>query len=137
MLPTTRSPFGEFMRPSGSPRKFLSRRITWDWTASVQHFSGAPRRNCVILSARPIATERPGWDFDYEALWQFGTFGAANIRAWTVASETGYRLPTAVLKPRFSAKVDISSGDHPKSDPTILGTFDPLFPKGNYFGVLA
>ena len=87
--------------------------------------------------SRPIATERPDWDFDYEALWQFGTFGAANIRAWTVASETGYRLPTVVLKPRFSAKADISSGDHPKSDPNTLGTFNALFPKGNYFGVLA
>lgn len=87
--------------------------------------------------SRPIATERPAWDFDYEALWQFGTFGSANIRAWTVASETGYRLPTMTLKPRFSAKADISSGDHPNSDPNTLGTFNPLFPKGNYFGVLA
>ena len=39
------------------------------------------------------------------------------------------------LKPRFSAKADISSGDHPGSN--TLGTFNPLFPKGNYFGVLA
>src|SRR6266436_6656826 len=44
--------------------------------------------------SRPIAERNPGWDFDYEALWQFGTFGSANIRAWTVASETGYRFPT-------------------------------------------
>ena len=44
--------------------------------------------------SRPIATERPAWDFDCEALGQFGTFGTANIRAWTVASETGYRIPT-------------------------------------------
>jgi hypothetical protein len=85
--------------------------------------------------SRPIATEHPGWDFDYEGLWQFGTFGSANIRAWTVASETGCRLPTLPLKPRFSAKADISSGDHPNSN--ALGTFNPLFPKGNYFGVLA
>jgi Alginate export len=85
--------------------------------------------------SRPIATERPAWDFDYEALWQFGTFGSANIRAWTVASETGYRLPTMTLKPRFSVKADISSGDHPNSN--TLGTFNALFPKGNYFGVLA
>ena len=84
---------------------------------------------------RPIATEKPGWDFDYEGLWQFGTFGSANIEAWTVASETGYRLPTTPLKPRFSAKADISSGDNPNSK--TLGTFNPLFPKGNYFGVLA
>ena len=25
--------------------------------------------------SRPVATEGPGWDFDYEGLWQFGTFG--------------------------------------------------------------
>ncbi len=87
--------------------------------------------------SRPIATERPGWDFDYEALWQFGSFGSANIRAWTMASENGYRLTSVALKPRFSTKVDVSSGDHPKSNPNTLGTFNPLFPKGNYFGVLA
>jgi hypothetical protein len=43
--------------------------------------------------SRPVAETNPGWDFDYEALWQFGRFGSANIRAWTVASETGYGRP--------------------------------------------
>jgi hypothetical protein len=85
--------------------------------------------------SKPVASERPGWDFDDEALWQFGSFGAADIRAWTVASETGYRIPTIPLKPRFSAKADISSGDHPATN--TLSTFNPLYPKGNYFGVLA
>src|ERR1700743_1931952 len=85
--------------------------------------------------SRPVATERSGLDFDYEGAWQFGTFGSGNIRAWTVASETGYRFPTVLLKPRFSAKADISSGDNSRSK--TLGTFNPLFPKGNYFGVLA
>jgi hypothetical protein len=85
--------------------------------------------------SRPVAQTKSGWDFDYEALWQFGTFGSANIRAWTVASETGYRFPTVPLKPRFSAKADISSGDDPRTN--TLATFNPLFPKGNYFGVLA
>jgi hypothetical protein len=85
--------------------------------------------------SRPIATEKAGWDFDYEALWQFGTFGSDNIEAWTAASETGFRIPTVRFKPRFSAKADISSGDNPNSK--TLGTFNPLFPKGDYFGVLA
>lgn len=85
--------------------------------------------------SRSIAQTKPGWDFDDEALWQFGTFGSANIRAWTVASETGYRLPNVSLKPRFSVKADISSGDDPGTN--TLGTFNPLFPKGNYFGVIA
>ena len=85
--------------------------------------------------SRAIATERPGWDFDDEALWQFGSFGSDGIEAWTIATETGYRIPTIPLKPRFSAKADISSGDNPNSK--TLGTFNPLFPKGDYFGVLA
>jgi hypothetical protein len=85
--------------------------------------------------SRPIATSKAGWDFDDEGLYQVGTLGTGNIRAWTVGTETGYRLPNAPLKPRFSMKADISSGDHPDSN--SLGTFNPIFPKGNYFGVLA
>jgi hypothetical protein len=39
------------------------------------------------------------------------------------------------VKPRSSVKTDISSGDDPRTN--TLGTFNSLFPKGNYFGVLA
>ena len=85
--------------------------------------------------SRPIAQTDGGWDFDYEGVWQFGSFGAANIRAWTCASETGYSVPALPLKPRFSLRADISSGDDPNTG--ALGTFFPLFPIGNYFGVLA
>ena len=94
----------------------------------MRHSIGA-RLSC------PFAERKRGWDFDYEALWQFGTFGSANISAWTVASETGYRFLNLPLKPRFSAKADVSSGDDSRTN--TLGTFNPLFPKGNYFGVLA
>lgn len=84
---------------------------------------------------RPIAAREPGWDFDYEGVWQFGSFGSAGLEAWTIASDTGYTIPTWRLKPRFSLKADISSGDNPRSN--TLGTFYPLFPIGNYFGVIA
>jgi hypothetical protein len=84
---------------------------------------------------RPIATEEPGADFDYEGVLQFGTFGPDDIRAWTFASDTGYSLTTLPLRPRFSIKADISSGDNPGSH--TLGTFNPIYPIGNYFGVLA
>jgi hypothetical protein len=84
---------------------------------------------------RPTATKESDWDFDYEGAWQFGSFGADGIRAWTFASDTGYSLPNVPLKPRISVKADISSGDNPTSH--SLGTFSPLFPIGNYFGVLA
>jgi hypothetical protein len=84
---------------------------------------------------RPIATREPGADFDYEGVVQFGTFGSDDIRAWTFASDTGYSLTTVPLRPRFSIKADISSGDNPGSH--TLGTFNPIYPIGNYFGVLA
>jgi hypothetical protein len=84
---------------------------------------------------RPIATQESGADFDYEGVVQFGTFGSDDIRAWTFASDTGYSLTTVPLRPRFSIKADISSGDNPGSH--TLGTFNPIYPIGNYFGVLA
>jgi hypothetical protein len=84
---------------------------------------------------RPIATQEPGVDFDYEGVVQFGTFGSDDIRAWTFASDTGYTLTTLPLRPRFSIKADISSGDNPGGH--TLGTFNPIYPIGNYFGVLA
>jgi hypothetical protein len=85
--------------------------------------------------SHPVATERPGLDYDFEGVWQFGSFGSAKIEAWTLASNTEYRFPTAPLKPWFSVKADISSGDHPGSN--TLGTFNPLYPSGHYFGVFA
>ena len=84
---------------------------------------------------RPIAKKERDWDCDYEGMWQFGSFGSDNIRAWTFASDTGYSFPNAPLKPRLSVKSDISSGDNPRTN--TLGTFNPIFPIGNYFGVLA
>ena len=84
---------------------------------------------------RPVQTKERGWDLDYEGVWQFGTFGPINIRAWTFASDTGYSLPDLTFKPRLSVNSDISSGDDPRHN--SLGTFNALFPIGNYFGVLA
>jgi hypothetical protein len=105
-------------------------------TATFNRGTGHEVRHSIgARLSRPIAQTKPGWDFDDEGLWQFGSFGSANIRAWSVASETGYRFPTVPLKPRFSTKADISSGDDPRTN--TLGTFNPLFPKGNYFGVIA
>jgi hypothetical protein len=104
--------------------------------AAYQRGTAAELRHSVGARLwRPVATREPGWDFDDEGVWQFGTFRSEEIRAWTVASDTGYSLPNLPLKPRFSMKADVSSGDDPRS--RTLGTFYPVFPIGNYFGVLA
>jgi hypothetical protein len=105
---------------------------------SFKYNRGTAQETRHTLGARlwhPPAAKESDWDFDYEGVWQFGSFGAKGIRAWTFASDTGYHFPSVPLKPRISVKADISSGDNPRSH--SLGTFSPLFPLGNYFGVLA
>lgn len=72
-------------------------------------------------------------DYEVEAAYQTGSFGRGGIRAWTVASNAGYMAPSWPGRPRFGMMLDATSGD---SDPTNanLGTFNPLFPGGTYFG---
>jgi hypothetical protein len=74
-------------------------------------------------------------DYNVEAVVQTGTFDNADIRAWTIASDTGYRINTAG-QPRLGVRADITSGDRDRRD-NRLGTFNPLFPKGAYFGLIA
>lgn len=78
---------------------------------------------------RPVGK---AWDYDYEAVWQRGRFGSGSINAWTVASNTGYTWESIRWKPRAGWKADVTSGDRNPHDGK-LGTFNALFPKGNYF----
>lgn len=77
-----------------------------------------------------------GWDHDTEGVLQLGTFDQASrsqdIIAWTIASNTGYTFEQAAWKPRVGLKLNVASGDDDASDGT-LGTFNPLFPRNNYF----
>ncbi len=74
-------------------------------------------------------------DYNVEAIVQTGHFANTDIRAWTIASDTGYRIGAAG-RPRFGLRADITSGDRDRNDDR-LGTFNPLFPKGAYFGLIA
>jgi hypothetical protein len=71
-----------------------------------------------------------GWDYDTEGNFQFGEFGTRDIRAWTLASNTGYTLHQIWGKPRLGLQADAASGGGPTG---TLRTFDPLFPKNAYF----
>lgn len=74
-------------------------------------------------------------DYNVELVGQFGRFGSARILGWTVASDTGFRLSTKG-RPRLGVRADITSGDRDRTDDR-LGTFNPLFPRGGYFGLIA
>lgn len=71
-------------------------------------------------------------DYNFEALYQSGAFGAKVIRAWTFASDTGYTATDLPWSPRIGLKADIASGDKDGRD-NALNTFNALFPKGGYF----
>jgi hypothetical protein len=76
----------------------------------------------------------PGaWDYNCETLIQTGSLGAADILAWTLATDTGYTFKSLLFSPRLGLKADIASGDPDPTDDR-LGTFNALFPKQPYFG---
>ena len=70
------------------------------------------------------------WDYDTEGIFQFGDFGSGNIRAWSVASNTGYTLASLWGQPRLGLQADVASGGGPGK---TLKSFYPLFPKFAYF----
>ncbi|HYB08326.1 MAG TPA: alginate export family protein [Alphaproteobacteria bacterium] len=70
------------------------------------------------------------WDYDTEGVFQFGAFGTEDIRAWTLASNTGYTIGDLWGQPRLGLQADIASGGGPGG---TLKSFNPLFPKFAYF----
>lgn len=75
---------------------------------------------------------RNDWDWNLEGVWQWGSFGAASIRAWTLSLDAGYTFTNLPFSPRMGLKTDAISGDRDPLDDR-LGTFNPLFPKLPYF----
>lgn len=74
-----------------------------------------------------------GWDWNWEAAVQRGRFGEAHIRAWSLATDTGYRFASVQGQPRVAVLLAAASGDKDPTDQR-LGTLNPLYPRGNYFG---
>jgi hypothetical protein len=70
-----------------------------------------------------------------EADFQFGRFGAGNIRAWKYAQSMSWYFRDRPLRPVVSLLGAISSGDTSPTSST-LRTFNPLFPRGLYYGYI-
>ncbi len=76
-------------------------------------------------------------DYNFEFMYQFGSFGDATISAYTIASDTGYTWTLgADSKIRFSLRADIYSGDDDPND-ADLNAFNPFFPRGKHISQLA
>jgi len=80
--------------------------------------------------------KRAAWDFDFEAVTQFGSFDGGDIRAWTTSADAGYTLDHTKLAPRLGLRTEIISGDRDAAD-SDLETFNAMYPRGAYFGEMA
>lgn len=74
--------------------------------------------------------------FDLEAVYQLGKFGDHVIRAWTASFNNSYTIDHLKVPIDVGLKGELISGDRHYDD-GILGTFNPLFPRGAYFGLAA
>ena len=77
-----------------------------------------------------------GFRYDAELVYQWGKLGEKSIRAWTISINAGYQLADIKYQPELGLKAELISGDGQYGDQR-LGTFNPLFPKGAYFGLAA
>lgn len=78
----------------------------------------------------------PPWRYDIEGVYQFGNFSTSNISAWTLSSNVSYTLLNTKFTPQAGLKIEAISGDKKYADGK-LNTFNPLFPRGAYFGLAA
>ncbi len=100
--------------------------------ALARYVQGMAHERRWTLGAR-VSGRRNAWDWNWESIVQGGQFGNADIRAWSLATDTGYTFEDVTGQPRLALLVAIASGDKDPDDDR-LGTLNPLYPRGNYFG---
>jgi hypothetical protein len=74
--------------------------------------------------------------YDIESVYQFGRFAGKSISAWTLSFNTSYTFNEFKKSPELGVKTEVISGDRVLGDDK-LQTFNPLFPRGAYFGLAA
>ena len=97
--------------------------------------SGTGREHRQTYGVRVFGSAK-GWSWNWEAMVQRGRFDGSRIRAWSLATETSYKFAGAPRAPELRLRANIASGDK-ASTPGRLESFNPMFPKGKYFGELS
>ena len=104
--------------------------------AAGEAVQGTANERRHTVGGRLWGRSETGWDWNFEVAFQWGRFGSGDILAWTAASDMGYTFRALPWTPRLGLRADIASGDKDAAD-RDLQTFNPLFPRGNYFSELA
>ncbi|WP_164988281.1 alginate export family protein [Bradyrhizobium betae] len=80
--------------------------------------------------------DKGSWHWNIEGALQGGHFAGHPRTGWGIGGEVGYRFLNVPTTPDFSFLSEVISGDDNPRDQR-LGTFNPLFPRGKYFGALS
>lgn len=102
-------------------------------TANFDDGKGKERRHSV--GAR-VWKRTGNWQYDFEGLYQWGKFATKDITAWTISSNSSYSFLALKYQPQIGLKTELISGDK-NYDDDKLNAFNPLFPRGAYFGLAA
>ena len=79
------------------------------------------------LSVRLTGKVAP-WDYEVEAVKQWGSFRDLDIDAWFISAVGGRTFPGVKWSPRLAVRLDVGSGDKDPNDGK-LNSFNPLFPQ--------
>jgi hypothetical protein len=101
---------------------------------SASYDQGTAKETRHTIGAR-LFGESGGFDYDVELVYQWGSFGAGDVRAWAVAPVFGHTFRSLAWVPRLALSLDVNSGDRDPRD-ADLETYHPLFPKGAYYGLI-
>ena len=71
------------------------------------------------------------WDYDVEGVWQVGSFGTQDVRAYGFSADAGWKAAAWPWQPRFGVRFDLGSGDARAGDGE-LGSFDGPYPNFSY-----
>lgn len=98
----------------------------------ARYVQGVAHERRWSLGTRLFGGRKP-WDWNWELAVQGGRFGDADIRAWSLATDTGHTFDGVAGQPRVALLLAVASGDRDPDDER-LGTLNPIYPRGNYFG---
>jgi len=96
-------------------------------------FSGKENRN---TAGSRIWGSHSNWNYDIETAYQFGKFDSKSIHAWTFSINNSFNYLINKRIQKIGFKTEYISGDKIQNDSSIE-TFNPLFPRGAYFGLAA
>jgi len=103
----------------------------WKRSARFDDVSGKELRHSF---GTRIFKNKGNWLYDFEGVYQFGNLEGNDINAWTLSSNTSYEFAKTKFSPKIGLKTELISGDK-NADDGKLETFNPLYPRGAYFGL--